>query len=38
MNQPDWQARYAGWLINTFGPPKLVLTRGRGSHVWDTDG
>jgi len=24
--------------MNTFGPPKLVLTRGRGAHVWDEDG
>ncbi len=34
----DWQARYADALMNTFGPPKLVLTRGEGTHVWDTDG
>ena len=25
-------------LMNTFGPPKLVLTRGEGAHVWDADG
>ncbi len=24
--------------MNTFGPPKLVLTRGKGAHVWDADG
>ena len=24
--------------MNTFGPPKLVLTRGQGAHVWDADG
>nr|WP_235547970.1 MULTISPECIES: acetylornithine transaminase [unclassified Nocardioides] len=24
--------------MNTFGPPKLVLARGEGAHVWDTDG
>ncbi len=24
--------------MNTFGPPKLVLTRGRGAHVWDDAG
>ena len=24
--------------MNTFGPPKLTLARGRGAHVWDTDG
>ncbi|MEU0315989.1 acetylornithine transaminase [Nocardioides sp. NPDC006273] len=30
--------RYAGALMNTFGAPKLVLTRGQGAHVWDEDG
>ena len=25
-------------LMNTFGPPQLVLTRGEGAHVWDADG
>jgi acetylornithine aminotransferase len=34
----DLQARYAESLMNTFGPPKLVLTRGAGAHVWDEDG
>jgi acetylornithine aminotransferase len=34
----DLQQRYAAALMNTFGPPKLVLARGRGAHVWDTDG
>ena len=24
--------------MNTFGPPQLVLTRGKGAHVWDEDG
>jgi acetylornithine/N-succinyldiaminopimelate aminotransferase len=33
-----WSERYAGALMNTFGPPKLVLTRGEGAHVWDVDG
>ena len=33
-----YQDRYAGALMNTFGPPKLVLTRGSGAHVWDEDG
>ncbi len=31
-------ARYTGALMTTFGPPKLVLTRGSGSYVWDADG
>ena len=34
----DYQQRYAAALMNTFGPPKLVLTRGQGAHVWDADG
>ena len=27
-----YQERYAASLMNTFGPPKLVLTRGEGAH------
>ena len=34
----DLKARYAESLMNTFGPPKLVLTRGEGPHVWDENG
>ncbi len=34
----DYQERYAASLMNTFGPPKLVLVRGEGAHVWDADG
>ncbi|GAA4127937.1 acetylornithine transaminase [Nocardioides fonticola] len=30
--------RYAASLMNTFGAPKLVLTRGEGPYVWDADG
>ncbi|HET6653729.1 MAG TPA: acetylornithine transaminase [Nocardioides sp.] len=30
--------RYAASLMNAFGPPKLVLTRGEGAYVWDADG
>lgn len=30
--------RYAASVMNTFGPPKLELVRGRGAHVWDADG
>ncbi len=33
-----WGERYASSLMNTFGPPKLTLVRGEGTHVWDTDG
>ena len=32
------QERYADALMNTFGPPQLVLTRGKGARVWDEDG
>jgi acetylornithine aminotransferase len=33
----SWKDRYAGALMNAFGPPKLVLTRGEGARVWDED-
>ncbi len=33
-----WLERYQGALMNTFGPPKLVLARGEGAHIWDVDG
>ena len=33
-----FEERYAGALMNTFGPPKLTLVRGKGAHVWDADG
>ncbi len=36
-DQPD-RERYAAALMNTFGPPQLVLARGKGAHVWDEDG
>jgi acetylornithine aminotransferase len=32
------QRRYADSLMNTFGPPRLVLVRGEGPYVWDADG
>ncbi len=34
----DLQERYAASMMNTFGPPKLVLTRGEGCTVWDDQG
>jgi acetylornithine/N-succinyldiaminopimelate aminotransferase len=30
--------RYAASLMNTFGPPKLVLIKGEGPYVWDAEG
>jgi acetylornithine/N-succinyldiaminopimelate aminotransferase len=38
MSTQQWIERYEGSLMNTFGPPKLVLAKGRGAHVWDVDG
>ncbi len=34
----DLTGRYAGALMNTFGPPRRVLSRGEGCYVWDVDG
>lgn len=34
----QWSERYSHALINTFGSPQRVLTRGQGVHVWDVDG
>lgn len=31
-------ARYESAFMNTFGPPQLVLAKGKGVRVWDTDG
>ena len=37
-SQEELQERYAHSLMNTFGPPRLVLARGEGPYVWDADG
>ncbi len=34
----DLTERYTHALMNTFGPPKLALVRGEGTHVWDEHG
>ena len=34
----QWSERYSHALMNTFGSPQRVLTRGQGVHVWDVDG
>ena len=36
--QPTSTQRYAAALMNTFGPPQLVLARGKGARVWDEQG
>jgi acetylornithine aminotransferase len=38
MTDSPLRERYAGALMNTFGPPRLVLSRGEGAYVWDEDG
>ncbi|MBE7323034.1 acetylornithine transaminase [Nocardioides sp. Y6] len=41
MNQTPptgWSEDYRAGLMNTYGVPKLLLTRGRGAHVWDVEG
>lgn len=37
-SQAELTARYAGALMNTFGPPKRIFVRGEGVHLWDADG
>jgi acetylornithine/N-succinyldiaminopimelate aminotransferase len=34
----DLTTRYSASVMNTFGPPRLVLTRGEGAYVWDDQG
>lgn len=34
----SWADRYPRALMNTFGPPRMVLTRGEGASVWDDAG
>jgi acetylornithine/N-succinyldiaminopimelate aminotransferase len=34
----DLATRYTDAVMNTFGPPRLVLTRGEGAYVWDDQG
>lgn len=36
--QEGYLERYAGAVTPVYGRPKLVLTRGEGSRVWDADG
>jgi acetylornithine/N-succinyldiaminopimelate aminotransferase len=33
-----WTERYGNALMNTFGPPARVFTRGEGAQLWDADG
>lgn len=38
MTQANWHDRYSHALMNTFGEPPLLLTRGEGCYVWDDTG
>lgn len=38
MKVEDWLERYKKSIMNTFGTPQTVLTRGAGCFVWDEDG
>ncbi len=38
MKQQGFLDRYTGSVMNTFGTPQRVLTRGEGCFVWDADG
>jgi len=38
MTDRPLQQRYAAAVMNTFGTPRLALTRGEGAYVWDEDG
>ena len=38
MDVKEWISRYENSIMNTFGTPKTVLTRGAGCFVWDEDG
>jgi acetylornithine/N-succinyldiaminopimelate aminotransferase len=33
-----WQQRWTGAMMHNYGTPPLMLTRGKGSRVWDADG
>jgi acetylornithine/N-succinyldiaminopimelate aminotransferase len=34
----DWQGRWTGSMMANYGTPPIMLVRGRGSRVWDSDG
>ena len=38
MSQQQWVDRHRSAVMDTYGPPKLVLERGEGAWVWDVDG
>jgi acetylornithine/N-succinyldiaminopimelate aminotransferase len=38
VSSENVRRRYGAALMNTFGPPKLVLVKGEGPYVWDAEG
>ena len=38
MSQQQWVDRHRSVVMDTYGPPVLVLERGEGAWVWDVDG
>ena len=38
MTTHDWQSRWDAALMGNYGTPPVVLVRGEGATVWDTDG
>ena len=38
MDVNEWLQRYDKVMMNAFGTPKTVLSRGAGCFVWDEDG
>lgn len=38
MTNADLTQQYQDHLLGVFGTPQRVLTKGKGSHVWDADG
>ena len=38
MSSTQLTERYRHTVMNTFGPPKRVFTRGEGCYVWDVEG
>ena len=34
----SWQDRWGAVMMSNYGTPAVMLTRGAGSRVWDTEG
>ena len=38
MTSADWAQRWQDALMDNYGTPPVMLVRGRGARVWDSDG